>query len=386
MTLGERAADGEPDSEAVRPGGVEGLEDPFALLRRKPRPAVLHHQTDTRTGARPAHPAGCCARPPHPAALCASRAGRPPGAVQRRHPHPAVVRAFDRVEGIAQQVQQDLLDVHAVRAHRRESGLVLDLDANASPPPLVVHEREHLFDRLAEAEGLASALVLSHETAQPGEDLAGAGPLLGDPAERVLDQRGLRTPATHHAQASVGKAHDRRQRLVHLVHDPGAHLAELQQPRGVGRAFQPQPRPLLHLPALGEVADDTGEQPPAGKPHLAHREVDGEDAAVLALRFDLAADADDPRLAGAQVAGDVAIVLLAPGRGHEHRDVAPEQLAARVPEHPLGGRVDRLDLAGRLDGDDRVDGGMEDRAQALLVLGGSRFVGHDRAGGSGRAV
>ena len=32
MVLGERAADGKPDAQAVRPGGVERLEDPLAQL------------------------------------------------------------------------------------------------------------------------------------------------------------------------------------------------------------------------------------------------------------------------------------------------------------------------------------------------------------------
>ena len=136
----------------------------------------------------------------------------------------------------------------------------------------------------------------------------------------------------------------------------------------MSRVFQAQPRPLLHRSALGKVADDAGEQPPAREPHLAHRDVGGEDAAVLALRLDLAADADDPRLAGTQAMRDVAVVLLPVRRRHEHRDVAPDQLVARISECPLSRRIDRLDRAGLLDGDDGVNGGMENRTQALPAL------------------
>jgi hypothetical protein len=40
----------------------------------------------------------------------------------------------------------------------------------------------------------------------------------------------------------------------------------------------------------------------------------------------LAADADDAALAGGQVAAEVAVVLAAIRFGHQHRDVAAEQL------------------------------------------------------------
>ena len=276
--------------------------------------------------------------------------------------------------------------MHAVRADRRQPGLTLDLDAHAPPAPLMIDEQQGLLDHRAEIDGFDPALVLAHEAAQPGDDLSGANPLLGHPAERALDQRTLRPAAADHAQAPFGEAHDRGQGLVHLMHDPRAHLAELQQPRGMGRVFQAQPRLLLHLPAFGEVADDAGEQPPAGEAHLAHRKVGREDAAVLALRFDLAADADDPGFAGTQVTRDVAVVLFPVGRGHEHRDVASDQLVAGVSEHPLGGRVDRLDRAGLLDGDDRIDGGIEDRAQALPALRESLVFVHGRAPAATLAV
>ena len=72
--------------------------------------------------------------------------------------------------------------------------------------------------------------------------------------------------AAHRAQARLAVAHDGGQRLRHLVHDARAHLSKLEQARGMGRVVEVQRGLRLQRPALGQVADDCGEQPPAGEP------------------------------------------------------------------------------------------------------------------------
>src|SRR5437588_9884530 len=95
--------------------------------------------------------------------------------------------------------------------------------------------------------------------------------------------------------------------------------------------------------ALGDVAQSPEEEALAAAAELGDREVEGEGRAVAAPSFDLPADADDVRLAGRQIAGEVAVVLVAPGLRHEDLDVLPHQLLGAVAEHRLHRGVDRLD-------------------------------------------
>ena len=51
------------------------------------------------------------------------------------------------------------------------------------------------------------------------------------------------------------------------------------------------------------------------------------------------------------------------GLGHQHRDVAADDFIVCISENPLGGRVHRFDDTGFVDGDDAVNGGVDDRLQ-----------------------
>jgi hypothetical protein len=101
---------------------------------------------------------------------------------------------------------------------------------------------------------------------------------------------------------------------------------------------------------------------------LADGELHREDGAVLAQALDLAADADDPPLAGGTVAGEIAVVAL-PVRGrHQHTDVAADDFLGTVAEQPHRRRAERADQAALIDGDDRLRHGLQSRAQPLLGL------------------
>ena len=71
------------------------------------------------------------------------------------------------------------------------------------------------------------------------------------------------------------------------------------------------PKLLLHLGARRDVADEAGIDAGRAEQDFADRQLHRKDGAVLALRLDLASDADDPLLAGAPIAGKVAVMLAA---------------------------------------------------------------------------
>ncbi len=136
------------------------------------------------------------------------------------------------------------------------------------------------------------------------------------------------------------------------VHHVVAEVGEFLRQAQLGLAAS---QLLLGILARGDVADEADEARRLHALHPAHREVAGEDAAVLALRPHLAADADDVRRARLVVALQVAVVLAAPGLGHQVADVAADDLLGHVAEHPLRRLAEFLDRAQVVDDDDGVD-------------------------------
>ena len=142
----------------------------------------------------------------------------------------------------------------------------------------------------------------------------------------------------------------------HMIHD-GAH-------------------PLLGLPefglgplALGNVPDDAGEVAFIPQAELADRQIHREGRAVLAPPDHFPPDADDLRLAGLEVAGEVAVVLAVVGFGHQQLDVLADDLRGRKAEDALRRRVEGRDRATAVDGDDPVEDVVDHRAQPLHGLG-----------------
>ena len=93
----------------------------------------------------------------------------------------------------------------------------------------------------------------------------------------------------------------------------------------------------------------------------------GKRRPVLAAGDDLPADADDSPLAGPDVTAEVLVVLLLVRRRHEQLDVAADHLGRGEPEQPLGRRVERLDDASFVDGDEGIDGRVEDGTEPGLA-------------------
>ena len=84
-------------------------------------------------------------------------------------------------------------------------------------------------------------------------------------------------------------------------------------------------------------------------------------AAVFSAAANFAAGADDPRDTGFQIVGDVTVVLLEIGAGHQDLDVLVEHLLGGIPEQPFGAGVEHLDESPGINDDDAVDGRVEYR-------------------------
>ena len=61
-------------------------------------------------------------------------------------------------------------------------------------------------------------------------------------------------------------------------------------------------------------------------------------------------------------------MLFPVGRGHEHLDVLADDLGLRIPEQPFRGRVHRFDGPQLINGDDGVDGRVQDRPCSRLAF------------------
>jgi hypothetical protein len=117
---------------------------------------------------------------------------------------------------------------------------------------------------------------------------------------------------------------------------------------------------LLGALSLRDVAHDAGEVARLAQAELADRELHGEGGAVLALSHHFAAGPYDLGLSGAQVIGDVAVVLAPVRLRHKHPHVLPDDLARGIAEDALGGAIERVHRAALVDGDDAVDDVVDD--------------------------
>jgi len=148
----------------------------------------------------------------------------------------------------------------------------------------------------------------------------------------------------------------------HVVAQVGQLLRELQL--GLAAA-----QPLVGLLARRDVADEADEARRIDSPHVAHGKIAREDTAVLALRPDFAAGADDPRLAGGHVPVHVTVVLAPVRVGHQLANVAADDLGGRVAEQLLRCAAELLDRAVVVDDDDRVHGRVEQSTELQLLVG-----------------
>jgi len=125
--------------------------------------------------------------------------------------------------------------------------------------------------------------------------------------------------------------------------------------------------------AIGDVADDPNKDRLIAVAGLADGKIHREHRPVLAPPHDLAADPYDPFLAGAQIVCEIGVMLARIGLGHQHFDIASDQLLRGIAEKPLRRMVNRADRAVPIDDHDPVDRGVDNRAiegvgEAVAVL------------------
>src|SRR3984893_4815110 len=156
-------------------------------------------------------------------------------------------------------------------------------------------------------------------------------------------------------------AGDHGQKVVEVVGDTASELSN-------GLHLLRLPEILLHFDARRQVSDEAGEDMGPAKRHLADREVHRKDRAVLAPRLDFGADADDVLLADPQVWRQVAVMVLAMRRGHEHLEIAADHFTGSVAKQFFCGFAEGLDDATLIDRDNRVGGGIENGAEARFSL------------------
>jgi hypothetical protein len=137
---------------------------------------------------------------------------------------------FHRLDAVAREVEQHLLDHGAVAHHARHGRRQVDLDARAALARLQPHQRQHRLDQQVAAHRLVRLLAPAHEVVHALDDAAGALGLLGDALGRLLAACAAVSASVRGAasgSASRGVAGDRRQRLVELMAQQRGHLADV---------------------------------------------------------------------------------------------------------------------------------------------------------------
>ena len=239
-------------------------------------------------------------------------------------------RMRHRLQRIAEQVDQNLLDLDPIDQHQ----IVLRVEIEAKLDALFAGageaERAGFLDQLGEAFDALFGFAARDEIAQPPDDLAGAKRLLGGAIQRAFDLglvgigAGRQQPArTLHVVADGGE------RLVEFVRQRRGHLSHRAQARDVNELGLQFLKPRLGLLMLGQIADKAGEVGRAAGLHFADRKMHRESRAVLALAGHDPADADDMPLAGGSVARQVPVMARTVGLGHQHADVLADSFVLR---------------------------------------------------------
>src|SRR5580692_531464 len=102
---------------------------------------------------------------------------------------------FHRIDGVAHQIEQNLLDLHLVGEH--EIAAVVEIEAHAHALVLGADQRQGagLLDQLLDILHPALGLAAGHEVAQPANDLAGAQRLVAGLVHGITQRRGARVLA-----------------------------------------------------------------------------------------------------------------------------------------------------------------------------------------------
>ena len=146
-----------------------------------------------------------------------------------RHHDAAIVPPgiAERLGGVAQQIDQHLLDLHGVDADRRQIARDAHLHLDALPVELRAAIGDGGVDQVADLRRARFAMAQANEVAQPPHDLGRAIDLRNDPLGGFGGRRDARSIA---GDARV--VGDGSERLVDLVRQGGRELAHAAEPEG----------------------------------------------------------------------------------------------------------------------------------------------------------
>jgi hypothetical protein len=156
------------------------------------------------------------------------------------------------------------------------------------------------------------------------------------------------------------------ERISDFVRQHRRHLADLGQRRLFAEL-------LLDPLARAQIVEHAGELSLPIYDHLTKRQMQGNDRAVAVTPRHLSTDADDARVAVAQVALQIAAVFVTIRRRHQQRDILADGFVLGIAEQPLGRGIERLDSAAAVDHDDRVHRRLHDRSPSRLAAAQSRL-------------
>jgi hypothetical protein len=168
----------------------------------------------------------------------------------------ALLRGLDhRVDRVAHEVQDHLLELDRVGVDGRQIVLGLDAQAHAVQPRVRLGERAQVLEHAAAVHGLALDLAVLDEVPQAADHLAGPQRLGVDLVERRHDFVDLRLRQPQEPLAGLRIGRDGGQRLVDLVGEAGGHLAHRREPREMRQPVLQLARLVLGMPAIGDVVD-----------------------------------------------------------------------------------------------------------------------------------
>ena len=238
--------------------------------------------------------------------------------------------------------------------------VVLDGDEMRDLAAGVVHRRDGLLLGVE-----AAVLAAVHQLPMP--DTAGQNRIPQGLVNRALLLAGLdQVPRVfpdgfrHRIAGEIGESRvDPHDGAVAVGDDDGVGRG------GQGGALQAQRH--LGVLALGDVAHRAGEKPLAAHPPFCHGDFDREHAAVLALARQLHGLAEDHRRAARLDPVQIGQEMIMPGARQDAGKRLPQDFGGGVAEDLLGGAVPAGDLACRVDGDNRVVGGIHHRPTARFA-------------------
>ena len=171
-----------------------------------------------------------------------------------------------RIDAVAHQIEDDLLDLHRVGLHLRRLRRRLQQHAHAVVTRVGLRERQHVFEQAIRLDQLAPHLAILDEGAQAADHLAGTQRLRADLIERGLDLVLARRRLRDQPLTRLRIRRDRGQRLIHFVRDARRHLAHGRDAAEVRDAILHLARFVFGAAAIGDVVQRADLPQHAGRP------------------------------------------------------------------------------------------------------------------------